>query len=595
MIPFCFPNRYVMDNSSETIRFICPSDFASPEMLRTVHLLGLDRSMFPVEAELKGNELHICYPETDSLRFCIPWTIPNIGNKMLTTGTLIPSSKPYFLSIELTRGLCVSIRNQAADWEVLGLTPPEDFVQTIQDAGRYLFHAIKLSYGKNAYDAEIDKYANYAMQQCTKASLILAKCYIERVLLLRKIAKQSADAASELSGTHGLAVTNEPLIGSEETVFDEDSVMEMLRELEAENDSINALSASGFEEDDDAFDISGDDTAVHVIEAVPPKFIGVHIDYNLLEKEVKELFFQTFNHVNIQMPWNKIQARPELLEKYDQQIDWCFSNGFSVTAGPIVNFFPSHLPETLAEVYGDFDAICAMVRAHVELLVKRYRKKVSTWVATSRVNSFFALGLTLLQQLELTVKVVGWIREFQPTAEVLTSLDMPWGDNVLPPPFGVEDEDSKNYPTIVCADYLLRSKCKIAGFQLEFNVGYQNLATYDRPILDWSRMIDRWSHFGVPLYLLIRVPSSCEPDKKALIPNPPLWNGWTMRYQALWASNVIPVLLAKPFVYGVDWCVFRDYRPHDYPNAGLITGDGRVKKAQAILADILKYFMADME
>lgn len=591
----------LMNNCTETIRFLCPKDFATPEMLRTVHLLALDRSMTPIHAELIENELQLHYPIGENLRFGIPWTIPNVGNKMLTTGTLLPTLRPYFLSIELTRGLCVSIRNQAADWETLGLNAPDDFWNTIHDAGRYLFHAIKLAYGNVDYDPEIDKYSNYAMQLCTKASLILAKCYIERVLLLRKLAKQSADAATALSGERTLAMREEDLLAGDDSVFDEDSVTQMLHELEMnpdlgkKPDSDDAYDDEDDDDDDDRFDISGDDTAVHVIEAVPPKFVGVHIDYNLLEKEVKDIFFQTFNHVNIEMSWSKIHSRPELLNDYDRQIDWCCSNGFSVTAGPILNFFPAHLPDFLARHRGNFEVICNRVREYVELLVKRYRTKVTTWVATSRVNSFFPLGLTLLQQLELTVKVVGWIREFQPTAEVLTSLDLPWGDNILPPPFGVEDEESKNYPTIVCADYLLRSKCKIAGFQLEFNVGYRTLATYDRPILDWSRLIDRWSHFGVPLSLQIRVPSSSEMDRKALIPNPPIWNGWTMRYQALWASNIIPVLLAKPNVYGVDWCVFRDYRPHDYPNAGLITGDGRVKKTQLILADILKYFMADMD
>lgn len=576
----------------EIIKFFCPSDFATPEMLAAVHHLGFDRSMTPVSAKLEGNELWLECPPSENLRFCIPWTIPNVGNKMLTTGTLLASEDPYYLSIELARGLCVSIRNQAADWEVLGLLPSNEFQEMILNAGEYLFRAIKLSHCGKTYDPEVDRYANCAMHLCSRASLLLARSYIERVLLLRKIAKQSADAASELGRSQFLSVQGD-FVSPEDEIFDDDTVSQMLQKLDS-------TSEPHFSEEDDIFssmgtDISGDDTAVHVIEAVPPKFVGLHLDENLLEKELKEIFFETFNHVNIEISWRKIDLKPQLLEAYDRQIDWCFSNGFSVTAGPILNFSPMYLPDFLQDCCGDFDAICEHVRGYVELLVKRYRSRVSTWVATSRVNSFFHLGLSLLQQLELTVRVVGWIREFQPTAEVLTCLDMPWGDNILPPPFGVEDEESKIYPTIVCADYLLRSKCKIAGFQLEFNVGYGTLATYDRPVLDWSKLIDRWSHFGVPLYLLIRVPSSCEFDRKALIPNPPIWNGWTLRGQALWVSNVVPVLLAKPNVYGVDWCVFRDYRPHDYPNAGLITSDGRVKKAQIILAEILKYFMADMD
>ena len=588
-----------MNRLMETIHFLCPKDFATSEMLQTIHLVALDRSMVPVQAEIEENLLTIHYPQSDNLRFGIPWTIPNFGNKMLTTGTLAPTQTPYRLSIELARGFCASIRNQASDWETLGLVPTDEFWNAIQDAGRYLFHAIKLTFNQDD-DPEIDKYANYAMQLCMKASLLLARAYIERVLLLRKkLSRPSMEAALALKNELDLEYKNEKALIEQEEIFDEERVSQLLMEMESDvisNERPELENTQVSDPDDDApFDISDDDTAIHIVETVPPKYVGVHLDYNILEKEAKDIFFQTFNHVNIVISWPRILQRPEILNDYDQQIDWCISNGFSVTAGPILNFSPAHLPEMLTRYLGNYEVICDKVRDYVSLLVKRYRNKVSTWVATSRVNTYFALGLTLLQQLDLTVKIVGWIHEFQPTAEVLTSLDMPWGDNVLPPPYGVEDEEESVYPTIVCADYLLRSRYKINGFQLEFNVGYKNLATYDRPLLEWSRLIDRWSHFGVPLYLQIRVPSSSAPDRKALISEPPLWSGWTMRYQALWASHVLPVLLVKPNVYGVDWCVFRDYRTHDYPNAGLITGDGRVKKAQVVLAEILKYFMTDAD
>ncbi|MDO5112961.1 MAG: hypothetical protein Q4E67_01155, partial [Planctomycetia bacterium] len=48
--------------------------------------------------------------------------------------------------------------------------------------------------------------------------------------------------------------------------------------------------------------------------------------------------------------------------------------------------------------------------------------------------------------------------------------------------------------------------------------------------------------------------------------------------------------LAKPYVYGIEWAVFRDYRPHDYPHAGLISVDGKIKRTQKILAEIQKFF-----
>ncbi|MDO4627665.1 MAG: hypothetical protein Q4C70_00620 [Planctomycetia bacterium] len=592
-----------MEYSIETIRFLAPNDFATEEMLQTIHMLALDRTMIPVEAELVGNELRLHYPDLDNLRFCVPWTIPNVGNKMLTTGTLLATDKPYFLSLELARGMCVSVRNQAADWETAGLTIEPEITQRIQEAGTYLFHAIKLAYHKTEYDPEVDKYSNYVMTLCTQATLLLVKAYIERVLRLRKIAKQSADAAIiAMSGSQPLALQDDLLENDE--LFDEDSVTHFLAQLDQAQSRNRDMNSSGlgdsfhdgfYDAFDDSDDISGDDTAVHIIEAVPPKYVGVNLGARLLGKQDKNIFFETCNHIIIDTPWRLIHEAPEHLQEYDSQIEWAESNGFSVSVGPLLNFSPNHLPDYLMRMNGDYDAICHEVREHVAHIVKRYRSKVSTWIASSRVNTFFPFGLTLLQQLELTGKIVTWIHEFHPTAEVFTSLDMPWGDNVLPPPFGAEDEEGRIYPTIVCADYLLRSKCKVDGFQLEFNIGYRKRATYDRPIVDWSRMIDRWSHFGVPLYLQVRVPSSCEPDPLALNPEPPLWSGWTPRYQALWASHVLPVLLAKPNVYGIDWCVFRDSRPHDYPNAGLIDRNGQPKRVQQVLSEMLKYFMADMD
>ncbi len=581
-----------MEYYTETICFLAPNDFATEEMLQTIHMLALDRTMVHVKAELIGNELRLRYPNIDNLRFCVPWTIPNVGNKMLTTGTLIATDKPYILSLELARGMCVAVRNQAADWETAGLTILPEITQCLQEAGTYLFHAIKLAYNKTEYDPEVDKYSNYVMTLCTKATLLLVKSYIECVLQLRKIAKQSADAAvMAMNGTQSLT-RQEELLGNEEN-FDEDAVSNFLSQLDISQNQDDF--DNDFENSNDSDDISSDDTAVHVIEAVSPKYVGVNLGARRLSKEDKNIFFQTCNHIIIDTPWQLIHESPEQLQEYNTQIEWAKSNGFSVSVGPLLNFSPNHLPDYLRCMNGDYDAICHEVREHVAHIVKSYRSKVSTWIASSRANTFFPFGLTLLQQLELTGKIVSWIHEFHPTAEVLTSLDMPWGDNVLPPPFGARHEEAQIYPTIVCADYLLRSKCKIDGFQLEFNIGYQKRATYDRPIVDWSRMIDRWSHLGVPLYLQVRVPSSCEYDPLALNPDPPFWSGWTPRYQALWASHVLPVLLAKPNVYGIDWCVFRDSCPHDYPNAGLIDKNGQPKRVQQVLSEMLKYFMADMD
>ncbi|MDO4573989.1 MAG: hypothetical protein Q4D98_02110 [Planctomycetia bacterium] len=563
----------------ETLRFICPPDFATPDMLRAVHLTGLDSTVVPVEAVLDGNRLTVTFPQVDNVRLNIPWTIPGIGHALIPTGTLLIREEPYYLSLELARGLCVFVRNQAADWEVLGLQPSEEFQKMIRQAGQTLSQAATMVYGKTELLPEADALANQSMQLSSRASQVLVRGYLERVLCLRKMTRQSQTVAAQMSRERN------DLGGA----FDEDDVASLMSQLDQKEPSATVVLDD--EEDDVLF--SSSDTAVHVVEPLPPKLVGVRLDYKPLESEVKQLFFRTFNSVTIDLSWEKIDENPDIVADYQKQMEWCYSNGFSVVAGPILNFFPQHIPPVLQRHKGNFGAICELVRQYVELVVKSFRSRVSTWIATSRVNSFFPLGLTALQQLELTAQIISWIREFQPTAEIITAFDQPWGENVFPKPIGAAGNGMEVLPPNVCAEILLRSKLRLAGIQLEFNVGYLDRSTYDRPPVLWSRMIDRWSCFNIPLYLSFRVPSACEDDPKACIPSPPVWKGWTPRQQAFWASTVLPLLLAKPYVYGIDWLVFRDYRPHDYPHAGLITSEGRVKKTQDILSQLQKAFSLD--
>lgn len=546
----------------DSIRLICPRNVIMPEMLTAAYIYGLDRTPRPAEIQMEGNVMTLNPPGRESIRLNFPWTIPDVGHQLVSTGTLVRREQPYYLSVELARGLCVSVRNQAADWEVAGLAVSEDFWKFIFEAGRRMHQAACFSLQEDATLEQIDLMANASMQFSSKAALLLAQQYVDRVLALRHSAIQAQHSLN--------AIQEQERFSTDETDAAGCSVL-----------------------DDEEVDVSESGTAVHAIEAVPPKYIGSRLNNVALEKEVKGLFLETFNTVTVSLNWKRIFDDPEELDRIQHQIDWAYSNGYYVAAGPILDFSAPGLPELVTRTPGDMTAICFHVREHVQHVVKRFRNKVKMWIASGRVNTHFALGLSPMQQLELTARVMTWIREFHPTSKIGTSIDQPWGDGFLPPPIGVTESHEALMTPITCAEILIRSRFGPSTLVLEFNVGYRDRATYDRPLVEWSRLIDAWSQFRIPLFLSFRVPSACTRDLKATVPTPPIWQGWNIRQQNLFAGTVLPLALAKPLVYGVGWAVFRDYCAHDYPNSGLITADGRVKKTQNTLALLQRKFNLD--
>lgn len=557
----------------EVLRFLCPPEFATPEMLRAVHLSTLDGTIVPTVTVFSESILCVSFSTTESFRLHVPWNVPSAGHQLLMTGTLLRRSEPYYLSVELARGLCVSVRNQASDWEVLGLKIPETFWETIYTAGRLLLQAIARAREVNPSLPDVDNIAQQSISKSLAASQILSHCYVQRVLYLRKLTWQAQEKRTS------------PLIPQtvppEDSDLDEEQMVALLQKME-KRPLLEELS------EDEQF--SSNDTALHVTDILPPKYVGTRLDWTPLEKAAKLLFFETFNQINVDLSWAKIDQNPEILSEFEKQMAWANSNGFPVTAGPIINFFPQQVPKRLQTFRGDFRVISQAVRQYTEFIVKRFRSQVHTWIATARSNTYFPLGLTALEQLELTAQTIRWIREFQPTAEIITSIDQPWGEGILNAPIGASGGNVEVLAPLVCAEILFRSHLPLSGLQLEFNVGYLHRSSYDRPVVCWSRLMDQWSALNVPLYLTFRVPSASTPDPQATIPTHPIWQEWNSRQQAVWASQILPLLLAKPYVYGIEWAVFRDYRPHDYPHAGLISVDRKIKRIQRILAEIQKFF-----
>ncbi len=87
---------------------------------RKAYITGLDRTPSRIGVELR-NGLLTCVRDTiESGRLFVPWPIPGYGTPIVGTATLAERPAPYVLAVELARGKLNDIRNQLADWTLMG-------------------------------------------------------------------------------------------------------------------------------------------------------------------------------------------------------------------------------------------------------------------------------------------------------------------------------------------------------------------------------------------------------------------------------------------------------------------------------------------
>jgi hypothetical protein len=104
-------------------------------------MCGQDELPWYGRAYMSGAQLIVERAESDSGCAWVPWRIDGRGVLLLGTSTLMERDKPYRLEVELARGTINRLRNQIAQWEMLGLAVPDDLRSEVLDATRYFSRA----------------------------------------------------------------------------------------------------------------------------------------------------------------------------------------------------------------------------------------------------------------------------------------------------------------------------------------------------------------------------------------------------------------------------------------------------------------------
>lgn len=161
---------------------VSPTQRITAEMVQYAYLSGMDRVSWPVQAGLHGDELRLQRSVSDSANLHIPWPIEGYGHLTLTSGSLIEKSEPYHLPLEIARGTVSQVRNQLADWQLIGLTVPASVPAKMAEAVSKLSWAVT-SQSEPAVSAE---HAEGAIRAALDAADLIASAYTEQLLLFRR-------------------------------------------------------------------------------------------------------------------------------------------------------------------------------------------------------------------------------------------------------------------------------------------------------------------------------------------------------------------------------------------------------------------------
>ncbi|MGI9458088.1 MAG: endo-1,4-beta-xylanase [Aeoliella sp.] len=149
--------------------------------LARVHMVGFDDLPWFGHVFVSDNQLIIERAQSDSGSVCVPYEVADRGELLLATSTLMERDEPYFLEVELARGVVNRLRNQMAAWQHLGLVVNDELKSRVAAATAAFVRAASRQHDPPGAASSADQ----AIQLGTAAAEQLAGDYAEQALALR--------------------------------------------------------------------------------------------------------------------------------------------------------------------------------------------------------------------------------------------------------------------------------------------------------------------------------------------------------------------------------------------------------------------------
>lgn len=460
-----------------------------------VHMIGFEELPWFSSNFISDKQLVIQRTESDSGAVCVPWKFADHTELLLSTSTLMEREEPYFLEVELARGLVHRLRNQLEAWRQMGLAVSAELQSEVLTATQHFSRAAS----RQQEPATASQEASKAIDLAVAAGERLAMDYAEQAL--------------------GLRTKNEQL---------------------------------------------------HTL-------LGVDLSGKLPHQDLRESVVETFNLVSLPMSWREVQASEgkRNWDNIDTELRWAQKNGLRVVGGPLLEFDERRVPDWTYLWEGDYDTLSSFMLDHVRHTVKRYRGKVHLWHVAARMNRPRVLSLNDEDRLQIVASAIHAVRDLDQRTPIVVSFDQPWAEYMA--------TQQIELAPMHFADALVRADLGLSGIGLELNIGAQPLATAPRTPLAFSRLIDQWGLFELPLFLMLTIDTRTAKDERS--------NGDGANQRAEWVEGYLPALLAKNCVQVVVWNQLSD-KSAEFPGAGLFDEDDQPKPVLNALAGLRKRYLA---
>ncbi|AMV26530.1 hypothetical protein VT84_19175 [Gemmata sp. SH-PL17] len=277
------------------------------------------------------------------------------------------------------------------------------------------------------------------------------------------------------------------------------------------------------------------------------------------------------------------------IERNESQYDWAEPDaavaaacaaGLPVTIGPVIDLTPGMIPAWAAGWAADLPTLAACMCDFLETAINRYKSDVRRWVVCAGFNHTDSLGLVDDDRLRLAFRLFEAAAQVDSGLELILSVAQPWGEYLA-------TEDQTISP-LTFPDDLIRAGVRLSAVELEVRAGVRPRGSLPRDLLDTARLLDVFGMLGLPLEVVLSLPSSDEPDHEAAEFGQSVWQpAWRARPspegQAEWGASFAALALCWPQVRTVTWDHWTDAEPHLIPNSGLLDATGRAKPLLARL------------
>jgi hypothetical protein len=163
--------------------FLLPNDVSPATLADLSHTCvagGYDSMPQPTQVIVESGRLKLIRDVDESGSVAAPWNVAGAGRVMSSTATLIERADPYQLSVELARGKLNQLRNQSADWRMVGLQIPAAIDQLLAEASRLFGQSVTATTA-----ASENTQSQAALETGYQAANQLVRVYVDQMLRAR--------------------------------------------------------------------------------------------------------------------------------------------------------------------------------------------------------------------------------------------------------------------------------------------------------------------------------------------------------------------------------------------------------------------------